>query len=264
MDELARGRWPNGGTFRLALCLPRGRAEPAPPRGGQLQRRSPTGERPEMTREVVFSEGRGLRARVVRPETSRGTSILWTSRREAGGRRERAIRLALCRHRGRAEPAPPRNRDPDKGNQRLQRRDASVERDADIMRAGGRSASRGADCPVEKTGCQRADSAFGKVLLQKGGHMKERPARRSPVHLPPKGFGIRPVIIFVTVCTKEKKQILARKEIHELLQAVWKEARGLDCRKICHNARPCASILRSVGRGCAFLGGVGQVLEGAR
>jgi hypothetical protein len=91
-------------------AFPCGRAEPAPPRGGQLQRRSPTGERPEMTREVVFSEGRGLRARVVRPETSRGTSILWTSRREAGGRRERAIRLALCRHRGRAEPAPPRNR----------------------------------------------------------------------------------------------------------------------------------------------------------
>ena len=56
--------------------------------------------------------------------------------------------------------------------------------------------------------------------------MKERPARRSPVHLPPRGFGIRPVIIFLTVCTKEKKQILARKEIHELLQAVWKEARG--------------------------------------
>jgi len=118
-------------------AFPCGRAEPAPPRGGQLQRRSPTGERPEMTREVVFSEGRGLRARVVRPETSRGTSILWTSRREAGGRRERAIRLALCRHRGRAEPAPPRNRDPDKGNQRLQRRDASAGRDADIMRGGG-------------------------------------------------------------------------------------------------------------------------------
>jgi hypothetical protein len=33
---------------------------------------------------------------------------------------------------GRAEPAPPRNQNPDKGNQRLQRRDASISRDADI------------------------------------------------------------------------------------------------------------------------------------
>jgi hypothetical protein len=39
-----------------------------------------------MSREVVFSEGRGLRARVARPEASRGMARLWTSWREAGGR----------------------------------------------------------------------------------------------------------------------------------------------------------------------------------
>jgi hypothetical protein len=47
MDELARGRWPNGGTFRLALCRHRGRAEPAPPRGvsqGQTALRGKPGD----------------------------------------------------------------------------------------------------------------------------------------------------------------------------------------------------------------------------
>ena len=56
--------------------------------------------------------------------------------------------------------------------------------------------------------------------------MKKLPVRHSPVHLPPRGLGVRPVIIFLTVCTKEKKQILARREIHELLRDVWKETEG--------------------------------------
>jgi hypothetical protein len=48
----------------------------------------------------------------------------------------RCIGKARCRYRGRAEPAPPRNRNPHKENSRLQRRDASVRRDADIMEGG--------------------------------------------------------------------------------------------------------------------------------
>jgi hypothetical protein len=45
-----------------------GRAEPAPPRGGPSKLGWPCrGEGPEMTRKAVFSEGRGLRARIARP-----------------------------------------------------------------------------------------------------------------------------------------------------------------------------------------------------
>jgi hypothetical protein len=49
-----------------------GRAEPAPPRGGQAAGERPYGEMPEMTRKAIFSEGRGLRVRIARPYASRG------------------------------------------------------------------------------------------------------------------------------------------------------------------------------------------------
>ena len=45
-----------------------GRAEPAPPRGGRSEVRRPCGGRPENRRRAFFSEGRGLRVRIVRPD----------------------------------------------------------------------------------------------------------------------------------------------------------------------------------------------------
>jgi hypothetical protein len=93
--------------LELALCRRYGRAEPAPPRGGPPRVRWPSGENPGIMRGKVFSEGCGLRAREYGPDANPSASWSRTSWREAGGRRERAIRLALCRHYGRAEPAPP-------------------------------------------------------------------------------------------------------------------------------------------------------------
>ena len=49
-----------------------GRAEPAPPPGGQPEVSGLAVEGPEMTRKAIFSEGRGLRARIARPYASRG------------------------------------------------------------------------------------------------------------------------------------------------------------------------------------------------
>jgi len=92
----------------LSRSVPRGRAEPAPPRGGPSRARWPCGERPEMTRKAIFSEGRGLRARVVRLDASRGMSPSPAHWREHGGKKtpDSGWRHALlC---GRAEPAPPR------------------------------------------------------------------------------------------------------------------------------------------------------------
>jgi len=53
-------------------AFPCGRAEPAPPGGGQAEPGWPCGEDPEMTRKAIFSDGRALRVRVVRPDASRG------------------------------------------------------------------------------------------------------------------------------------------------------------------------------------------------
>jgi len=82
----------------------------SPPLRGEAKRRREglTGANPEMTREVVFSEGRTLCVRVARPHASRG--IPFPPDDEARGRlpngdMSRSSRGPLC---GRAEPAPPR------------------------------------------------------------------------------------------------------------------------------------------------------------
>jgi hypothetical protein len=79
-----------------------------PSAGGAKRGKRPIGERPEMMPRVVFSEGRGLRARVVRLDASRGMSPSPAHWREHGGKKtpDSGWRHALlC---GRAEPAPPR------------------------------------------------------------------------------------------------------------------------------------------------------------
>ena len=49
--------------MELALCLPCGRAEPAPPGGGQARVGWANGENPEITRGAFFSEAYALRVR---------------------------------------------------------------------------------------------------------------------------------------------------------------------------------------------------------
>jgi len=48
---------------RSNRSLPSGRAEPAPPGGGQARVGWANGENPEITRGAIFSEGRGFRVR---------------------------------------------------------------------------------------------------------------------------------------------------------------------------------------------------------
>jgi hypothetical protein len=60
------------------------RACGARPSRGPGPSERPCGENPEKTRRPVFSEGRGLRARVARPCASRGTSSSRTTWRTAG------------------------------------------------------------------------------------------------------------------------------------------------------------------------------------
>jgi len=51
------------------------------------------------------------------------------------------------------------------------------------------------------------------------------PARRRPTHgvLEPSG---RPVIVFLTVCAKDRERWLTDSEVHSLLVSVWRESTG--------------------------------------
>jgi len=109
-DDEARGLWPTGDMSGPGRCLPCGRAEPAPPRGGRSEVRRPCGGRPENRRRAFFSEGRAPRVRIVRPDEWQAMGLPPVLLREASGRKETTFGLAWCLRRGRAEPAPPRGR----------------------------------------------------------------------------------------------------------------------------------------------------------
>src|SRR5262245_30525535 len=51
-----------------------------------------------------------------------------------------------------------------------------------------------------------------------------KPFRRHPAHPPVLQRDQLPVIVLVTVCTQDRKRLLAREEIATLLQAAWLEA----------------------------------------
>jgi len=54
--------------------------------------------------------------------------------------------------------------------------------------------------------------------------MGARPERKSQAHLPIDESGNRSIIIFLTVCTKDRRPILAAPEAHAALQAAWSRA----------------------------------------
>ena len=54
--------------------------------------------------------------------------------------------------------------------------------------------------------------------------MNERDGRKHPVHLPPIGELDVPTIIFVTVCTKDRKPLLASDAAHERVMNAWRAA----------------------------------------
>src|SRR3954447_4400317 len=56
--------------------------------------------------------------------------------------------------------------------------------------------------------------------------MSAPPSRKHPVHHPVHERHNRSLIVFVTVCTKDRKSLLANPEAHELLRTVWTGARN--------------------------------------
>ena len=52
----------------------------------------------------------------------------------------------------------------------------------------------------------------------------DQPDRNRPVHLPNIERPNQPVVLFVTVCTKERRPILATDQVHAVLIRVWPQA----------------------------------------
>jgi len=50
--------------------------------------------------------------------------------------------------------------------------------------------------------------------------------RKSPVHKPTVSLAEGPIIVFLTVCTKDRKRILATREAHHTLREAWEATRG--------------------------------------
>jgi putative transposase len=47
------------------------------------------------------------------------------------------------------------------------------------------------------------------------------PDRRRPVHLPLLDFGTRSHLVFLTICTKDRRPLLANARMHKILCAAW-------------------------------------------
>ena len=58
--------------------------------------------------------------------------------------------------------------------------------------------------------------------------LKEIPMnrRKSPVHMPTVRLAEGPIIVFLTVCAKDRKMILATREAHQTLCEAWEATRG--------------------------------------
>ena len=52
----------------------------------------------------------------------------------------------------------------------------------------------------------------------------ELPNRRRPAHHAPMEFWNQPTIVLVTVCTQERRTLLACDEVHQLFRTVWESA----------------------------------------
>jgi putative transposase len=50
------------------------------------------------------------------------------------------------------------------------------------------------------------------------------PERHHPAHLPPRDFSNRSIILFLTVCTKNRQPLLASSRMHELIREAWLQA----------------------------------------
>jgi REP element-mobilizing transposase RayT len=56
--------------------------------------------------------------------------------------------------------------------------------------------------------------------------MEAKPGRKHPVHMLPIRRHNEPVIVFLTVCSKDRKRIFARQDTGKIIVDAWREARS--------------------------------------
>ncbi|PYI92762.1 MAG: hypothetical protein DME97_08025 [Verrucomicrobia bacterium] len=85
--------------------------------------------------------------------------------------------------------------------------------------------------------------------------MIDPPGRKHPIHQPAHERFNTPIIVFVTVCTKDRKPLLANAEMHEILRESWQLAERwlvgryvimpdhIHCfaRRSCRSLKPCST-----------------------
>ena len=84
--------------------------------------------------------------------------------------------------------------------------------------------------------------------------------RKHPVHQPVQYRFNTPVIVFLTICTKNRKSILANEPVHQLLLKAWNTADSWR-RPLCRYAGSCPFILRSSHATRAIFDAMGELLE---
>jgi hypothetical protein len=82
--------------------------------------------------------------------------------------------------------------------------------------------------------------------------------RKYPVHQPVQYRFNTPVIVFLTVCTKNRKSILTNEPAHQLLLEAWNTA---DSWNVGRYPGSCAFILRSSHATRAIFDAMGELLE---
>ena len=80
--------------------------------------------------------------------------------------------------------------------------------------SGGTAASPSASAPIPNPAREAAGPPAGA-----------KPIRHHPAHLPNIERHNQPVILFVTVCTKNRKPVLADARVHGVLESIWPLAR---------------------------------------
>ena len=76
--------------------------------------------------------------------------------------------------------------------------------------------------PAAREGFDRAKPSISKERS----FMNDDMDRDTPAHFPAAAYGFRSIIIFVTVCAKDRKSIFANEAAHALIVDAWRRANG--------------------------------------
>src|SRR5437667_10640286 len=102
---------------------------------------------------------------------------------------------------------------------------------------GGQSSATPNERPMKRRITAKARGARPSI--------SSRPQRKRPAHFPTVTVGFRSIIIFLTVCTRDRKPLLANDVTARLIVEIMASREFLASRPLCHYAGSHAFILRT-------------------